>query len=218
MWHAGMAASSVPPYRRLTVEVCGHPITMELARHGASVSVMAGKLFKRTFSGVPVEASGVMLCSYSGQLSPVEGQAHASVQLATIHALGARLPEYQEAGLHVVSDVPSFLTDFKSLFQPRVGTFVGSTAGIHVPEEALPRFFKPPPLPLALKDVVTKELQWLHREGILVPVKTSEQAATIVPVPRQDGRVPICGDFKDFQEVYWQRQQQRSEESTHVDL
>lgn len=70
MWHVGVVPSSVPPYR-LTVEVCGHHSTMELDT-GASMSVMARKLSKQTFPGVSVEASGVMLHSYSGQLSRVE--------------------------------------------------------------------------------------------------------------------------------------------------
>ncbi|KAL3196426.1 hypothetical protein MRX96_015479 [Rhipicephalus microplus] len=100
---------------------------------------MAAKAFKRTFPGMPVVASGVMLRSYSGQLAQVEGQAQVSVRLddmeATlplyltkgpsptllgrnwIQALGVRLPEYQEA-VRVVEDVPSLLTKFKALLQP----------------------------------------------------------------------------------------------------
>ncbi|XP_049268953.1 uncharacterized protein K02A2.6-like [Rhipicephalus sanguineus] len=216
MWHTGLVPSSVPPYV-LTVEVCGRPISMELDT-GASLSVMAGKLFKRTFPGVAVEASGVMLRSYSGELSQVQGQAQVSVRFGNreatlrlyltkgssptlldrnwICALGVRLPEGQEAALHGVQDIPSILTDFQSLFQPVVGTFAGTTAGIHVPEGVRPRFFKPRPLPFALKDGVTQELQRLQREGILVPVKTAEWAAPIVPVPKRDGSVRICGDFK----------------------
>ncbi|KAL1467295.1 hypothetical protein MTO96_042279 [Rhipicephalus appendiculatus] len=73
MWHIGLVPSSVPPYM-LTVEVCRCPISMELDT-GASVLVMAGRLFKRTFPGVAVEASGVMLRTSSGELSQVQGQA-----------------------------------------------------------------------------------------------------------------------------------------------
>ncbi|XP_037556252.1 uncharacterized protein LOC119433154 [Dermacentor silvarum] len=157
LWHTGLVPSSVPPYM-LTVEVCAHTISMELDT-GASVSVMAGKLFKRTFPGVSVEASGFMLLSYSGQLSQVQGEA-------------------------------------QSLFQLGVGTFAGTTASIYVPEGAQPRFSKPRPLLFALKNGVTQELQRLQREGILMPVKTSEWAAPIVPVLKRDGSVRICGDFK----------------------
>ncbi|KAL3225436.1 hypothetical protein MRX96_049222 [Rhipicephalus microplus] len=98
---------------------------------------MAGEAFKRTFPGAPVEASGVMLRSYSGHLAQVESQAQVSVRLGDrkatlyltkepsptllgrnwIQALGVRLPEYQEA-VRAVEDVPNLLTKFKALFQP----------------------------------------------------------------------------------------------------
>ncbi|XP_075559767.1 uncharacterized protein LOC142591325 [Dermacentor variabilis] len=51
---------------------------------GASVSVMAGKLFKRTFPGMCVEASSAMLRSYSGQLSQVQDQAQREGILVTV--------------------------------------------------------------------------------------------------------------------------------------
>ncbi|XP_070377174.1 uncharacterized protein [Dermacentor albipictus] len=162
---------------------------------GASVLGMAGKLFKRTFPGVSVEASDVMLRRFSGQLSQVHRQAHVSVRFSDreatlslylskgssptllgrnwIHSLDVRLPECQEASQHAVRDVPSPLTEFKSMFQRGVGTLAGTTAGIYASEGAGLRFFKPRPLPFALKDGVTQELQRLHRQGILVPVKTS---------------------------------------------
>ncbi|KAH7960593.1 hypothetical protein HPB49_021463 [Dermacentor silvarum] len=81
----------------------------------ASVSVMAGKLFKRTFPGMSVEASGVMLRSNSRQLSQIQSQAQVTARFDDreaniplyltkgssptlldrnwIHALGVRLPE-----------------------------------------------------------------------------------------------------------------------------
>nr|XP_054923461.1 uncharacterized protein K02A2.6-like [Dermacentor andersoni] len=117
--------------------------------------------------------SGVMLRSYSGQLSQVKVQALLSVRFSD--------REYQEASLHAVKVVPSLLTEVQSLFQTGVATFPGTTARIYAPERARPRYFKTRPLPLALKDRVTQKLQKLQREGILVPIKTS---------------VRIGGDFK----------------------
>lgn len=40
------------------------------------------------------------------------------------------------------------------------------------------------------------ELERLEREGIIEPVAFSEQAASIVPVFKNDGSVRICGDCK----------------------
>ncbi|XP_077534534.1 uncharacterized protein LOC144146455 [Haemaphysalis longicornis] len=95
MWHAGTVQPSVPPYL-LTVEVCGHPISMEL-NTGASVSFMAGKAFKRTFPGVSVEAS-CCAASYSGQLAQVNGQAQVSVRLGDREATLPLLPLYLTKG------------------------------------------------------------------------------------------------------------------------
>ncbi|XP_072141387.1 uncharacterized protein [Dermacentor andersoni] len=191
MSHTGLVSSSVPPYM-LTIEICRHPISVELDT-GASVSAMAGKLLNRTFPGVSVEASGVMLRSYSGQLS--QGQAQVSVRFGDrdatlplyltkgssptllgrnwIHALGVRLPEYQEASLHVVKDPV-----------PARGGHIHRHDGWHLMYLREPGhvFFKPRPLLFSLKDGVTQELQRLKQEGILVPVKTSEWAAPIIPV------------------------------------
>ncbi|KAL3192650.1 hypothetical protein MRX96_058871 [Rhipicephalus microplus] len=47
----------------------------------------------------------------------------------SIQALGVRLPEYQEA-VRAVEDIPSLLTKFKALFQPRVGTFTSTACGV----------------------------------------------------------------------------------------
>ena len=41
-----------------------------------------------------------------------------------------------------------------------------------------------------------KELDRLQSLGIITPVQQSEWAAPIVPVPKQDGTVRLCGDFK----------------------
>ena len=52
------------------------------------------------------------------------------------------------------------------------------------------------PVPVSLEEVVEKELDRLTKDGIMTPVMHSEWASPIVVVPKTDGRVRICGDYK----------------------
>ena len=65
-----------------------------------------------------------------------------------------------------------------------------------MPEGAQPNFFKPRPVPYSLRAKVEQELESLQARGIISPVQTSSWAAPVVPVPKRDGRVRLCGDFK----------------------
>ena len=77
-----------------------------------------------------------------------------------------------------------------------MGQLRGTKAQIHVHKEALPKFYKPRPVPYAMKPLVEKELQQLLEDKIMEPVKFSEWAAPIVPVLKPGGAVRICGDYK----------------------
>ena len=48
-------------------------------------------------------------------------------------------------------------------------------------------------VPYALKEAIEKDLE---RLGVVEPIRHSEWAAPIVPVPKADGSVRICGDYK----------------------
>ena len=51
-------------------------------------------------------------------------------------------------------------------------------------------------VPFALRQKVEDKLERLERQGIVEPVQFSEWAAAIVPVPKRDGSIRICGDYK----------------------
>ncbi|KAF8768286.1 Transposon Tf2-11 polyprotein like [Argiope bruennichi] len=59
-----------------------------------------------------------------------------------------------------------------------------------------PVFFKPRPVPFALKERIETELKRLVAEDIIEPVTYSEWATPIVPVIKQNGNLRICGDYK----------------------
>ena len=51
-------------------------------------------------------------------------------------------------------------------------------------------------MPIYSQGVVERELDSLVQAGIVKPFRNSEWAAPIVVVPKKDGRVRICGDYK----------------------
>ena len=48
----------------------------------------------------------------------------------------------------------------------------------------------------ALQPVLEAELNRMQKEGILEPVDNSEQATPLVVVPKVNGKIRVCGDFK----------------------
>ena len=62
-------------------------------------------------------------------------------------------------------------------------------ARLQVKEGARPKFCKARPVPFALKEAIDRELDRLEAEGILEPVRYSEWAAPVVPVPKTEGQI-----------------------------
>ena len=48
----------------------------------------------------------------------------------------------------------------------------------------------------ALQPALDKELQCLQQAGILEPVESSEWATPLVAIPKTNGRLRVCGDYK----------------------
>jgi len=82
------------------------------------------------------------------------------------------------------------------MFDGSLGTIKGVTANLKLKENATPQFFKPRPVPFALKEKIAEELKRLERLGVLKKVEFSDWPTPIVPVPKPDGSVRICGDYK----------------------
>ncbi|UYV64815.1 K02A2.6-like [Cordylochernes scorpioides] len=94
------------------------------------------------------------------------------------------------------NNLPTQLHRFRELFSPGYGVFKGVRARLLVDPEVKPRFFKSRPIPYALKEKISRELDRLVKAGILKPVRHAEWAAPIVPVLKSDQTIRICGDFK----------------------
>ena len=70
------------------------------------------------------------------------------------------------------------------------------TARLSLKEGAVPQFRRPYSVPFAIRESVERELDRLEAEGVLRKVDYSDWAAPIVVVPKKDGKLRICGDYK----------------------
>ena len=85
---------------------------------------------------------------------------------------------------------------YSEIFKPELGMVKVVTARLHLKENAPPVFQHPCPVPYALSVAVEEEHKHIEKEGVLKPTEVSDWAMPIVCVPKTDGSVRICGDYK----------------------
>ena len=90
----------------------------------------------------------------------------------------------------------ALLQKHKTVFKEELGEAVGITAKLHVSTNIKPSFCRARPVPHALKSKIEQELQRLQDQKLIEPVQMSEWAAPIVPVPKPDGSIRLCDDYK----------------------
>lgn len=90
----------------------------------------------------------------------------------------------------------ALLGKYKEVLSPDLGAIKSLQAKLHVKKNAEPKFCKARPVPFALRKAIEDELDRLEKEGILNKVDHSDWAAPIVPVPKKNGQLRICGDYK----------------------
>ena len=74
------------------------------------------------------------------------------------------------------------LDHYTTLFQEDLGNLKQSKVIFFLKEGATPKFYKARPVPLAMQQRVTAELDHLQAEGIISPIKVSDWAMPIVSV------------------------------------
>ena len=89
--------------------------------------------------------------------------------------------QIKQISVESVNKVDSLRTKYSSLFDGSLGTIKGVTAHLKLKENAVPQFFKPRPVPFALKEKIVEELRRLENIGVLEKVEFSDWATPIVP-------------------------------------
>lgn len=95
-----------------------------------------------------------------------------------------------------LDSVEELKAKYSYIFQPELGTVQGVGASLHVKDDVTPVFCKPRPVPFSMCPAVENELARMEREGIIKPVDVSEWETPLVCVPKADGSVRLCGDYK----------------------
>ena len=84
----------------------------------------------------------------------------------------------------------------KAVFEAGFGLIKDTSAKFYLKDNAAPKFAKARTVPYALRPKVEKELDRLEEAGIISKVRHSDWASPICAVPKPNGDVRICGDFK----------------------
>ena len=204
----------------VSVSLNGSKVNMEVDT-GASLSVISFDTYQSLWpkrSAPALRKSRVKLSTYTGEHVPIAGVISVQVvyedqqkelDLIVVQGKGPNLLgrdwllvlrlDWSRLNqlTHSCSEKCHEIVDkHANVFKEELGLVQGVKAKLHVDPQAQPRFFKPRKVPYALRGKVEAELDRLESEGVIEKVPTSDWAAPIVPVVKQDGSVRICGDYK----------------------
>ena len=215
--------SSSPPYR-VELQVNDQPLTMEVDT-GAACSLVPESAVATLLTSAELQPTNVVLKTYTGEQIPVKGvlsvtvkygqQSHRNLKLLVIQGSGpclmgrdwlkvvrldwrtvAKVTSSVPTSANLSSHITALQDRYQEVFSETLGTISPFQAKLSVTKDAKPKFFKPRPVPLALKPKVESELDRLTESGVLEKVPYSEWAAPVVVVPKRDGGVRLCGDYK----------------------
>ena len=97
---------------------------------------------------------------------------------------------------HIGLGVEEVIEKYQNIFNAQTGSLKQLQASLKMYTDVTPKFLKPRSVPYALKPAIEKDLERLKNAGIIRQVTYSDWASPIVPVPKADGTVRICGDYK----------------------
>ena len=94
------------------------------------------------------------------------------------------------------TQLEDLMKEYYEIFRDELGTVRGFQASLHLKGSPQPKFFRPKPVPFVIRDAVGYELDRLEADTIIEKATHAEWGVPIVAVPKKDGRLRICGDYK----------------------
>ena len=184
---------------------------------GAAMSIIFASTQQSLFPGVTLRPSDVILRTYTSEVVSVKGELDVQVQyeqqscqlsLLVVHGSGPSLIgrdwmskiKFNWADIKRTQcqneELCSLISKYPEVFKDKLGTMVNFKATLNLKSTAKPKFFRPRSVPFALRDSIEAELARLEEAKIISKVTHSDWAAPIVAVPKKDGKLRLCGDYK----------------------
>ncbi|XP_017492861.1 PREDICTED: uncharacterized protein LOC108380966 [Rhagoletis zephyria] len=95
-----------------------------------------------------------------------------------------------------INSISEIEQQFSEIFEERVGSIPDLVCSLKLRQGAKPVFLKERQVPFALREKVEHELDNLERDGIITKVNTSNWGSPLVVIPKPDGNVRLCVDYK----------------------
>ena len=209
--------SQVSPPITVELIINGKEIEMEVDT-GAAVSIMGEKTVQEMFPEVQLKKSDIVLKTYTAESMEVVGEIDVEVEyqgqteklvLVVVSGNGPTLlgrnwlqviklnwNQIAHTRLDQVKCLDALLAKFSDVISDKLGTMTHHRAKLYLKENATPKFCKARPVPFAVQQQIEEELNRLQSQGIIEPVSHSEWATPVVPVPKKNGKLRLCGDFK----------------------
>ena len=196
-------------------------VSMELDT-GASVSLIPKLLKDKLLPDVKIKPSDILLRTVTGEKVRVTGKCKVDVTYKNqtvpkliLYVIDAKGPalfgrnwlshinldwrsicNVKTLETKSNSELKDIIHKYRHIFKGDLGKIKNAQAKLLIKPDAVPKFFKPRPVPFAMKDGIAKELARLEETGIIEKIDYSDWAAPIVPVPKPNGDIRICGDYK----------------------
>lgn len=205
---------SAPPSIIPKMRLSGKVLPMEVDT-GAVVSIVSQHTYRKHIGSVRLLPAALQLHTYTDKRLVVEGKCKVTVEYkgqqaqADIFVVAGQGPSLLGRNIlqHIKLDwvsickvhcpaqkaLSSLLNSYGAMFSDQLGTFVNHKAKLHL--SPCPTF-EPLSFPFALKTEVEKELDKLVSSGVLEPVPAHDWASPIIVVPKKDGIIRLCGDYK----------------------
>ena len=184
---------------------------------GATVSVISSCTHNRMFPECPLLNTSAVLTTFIGEQMSLAGEIKVKVSYGkqmvdnfTLFVVQGDGPSLM--GRDVLQKIKldwssictitspkkaqRILDKFSDVFEEGLGEMNTFTASLQLKPGATPRFVKARPVPFAIKQAIEQELDRLEEAGIVEKVTHSKWASPVVPVPKPNGRLRLCGDYK----------------------